>query len=192
MLITDLIQSEKIIPTDIDVVAEKFKLFVAKIFSSFIFNKQYSKIVRSCHNPHDRGLFLVEQEAVDKSNEIIRQLNIQDIRVCIMTLSNNRVDPVIIFELKADNAVNFIVNQMNDFENYIKNNVTQFSDKQIQALLDRFDGSLSTTELANFMELLLETISKGHYKVICPSKISLDKLNNMLATKIYDIEMCDK
>lgn len=191
MLITDLIPSEKIIPTDIDVIAEKFKLFVAKMFSSFIFNKQYSKIVRS-HDPSDRGLFLAEQEAVDKSNEIIRQLNIQDIRVCIITLSNNRVDPMIIFELKTDNAVNFIVNQMNDFENYIKNNVTQFSDKQIQTLLDRFDGSLSTTELANFMELLLETISKCHYKVICPSPISLDKLNNMLATKIYDIEMCDK
>lgn len=192
MLITNLMPSEKIIPVDVDVIAEKFKLFVAKMFSSFIFNKQYSKIVMSCHNSSDKGLFLAEQEAVDKSNEIIRQLNIQDIRVCIIVLSNNTVDPMIIFELKTDNAVNFIVNQMDDFENYIKNNVTRFSDKQIQTLLDRFDGSLSTTEFANFMELLLETISKGHYKVICPSPISLDKLNNMLMTKIYDIEMCDK
>ena len=40
MLITDLMPSEKIIPTDVDVIAEKFKLFVAKMFSSFIFNKQ--------------------------------------------------------------------------------------------------------------------------------------------------------
>ena len=121
MLITDLMSSEKIIPVDVDVIAEKFKLFVAKMFSSFIFNKQYSKIVMSCHNSSDKGLFLAEQEAVDKSNEIIRQLNIQDIRVCIIALSNNTVDPMIIFELKTDNAVNFIVNQMDDFENYIKN-----------------------------------------------------------------------
>ena len=188
MLITDLIVNEK----DVDVIAEKFKLFVAKMFSSFIFNKQYSKLVRSCNTSSNRGLFLAEQEAVDKSNEIIRQLNIQDIRVYMITLSNNRVDPMIIFELKTESAVNFIVNQMDDFENYIKNNVPKFSDKQIQTLLDRFDGSLSTTELANFMELLLETISKGHYKVMYPSQISLDKLNDMLVNKIYDIEMCDK
>ena len=84
------------------------------------------------------------------------------------------------------------MNQMDDFENYIKNNIPKFSDKQIQTLLDRFDGSLSTDELANFMELLLEMISKKRYKIMCPNPTSLDKLNDMLTTKIYDIEMCDK
>ena len=105
---------------------------------------------------------------------------------------DDEVCPIIIFELKTVNAANFIANQMDDFENYIKNNIPKFSNKQIQTLLDRFDGSLSTDELANFMELLLETISKKRYKVMCPNPTSLDTLNNMLTTKIYDVEMCDK
>ena len=107
---------------------------------------------------------------------------------------DDEVCPIIIFELKIANAANFIMNQMDDFENYIKNNIPKFSDKQIQTLLDRFDGSgsLSADELANFMELLLEIISKKRYKVMCPNPTSLDKLNDMLTTKIYDIEMCDK
>ena len=187
MLITDLMTNEK----DVNIIAEKFKLFVAKMFSSFIFNKQYSKIVGLGNNLFDKGSFLAVLKAVEKSNEIMRQLSIHDIRVCIMNL-DDEVCPIIIFELKTVNAANFIVNQMDDFENYIKNNIPKFSDKQIQTLLDRFDGSLSTDELANFMELLLETISKKRYKVMCPNPTSLDTLNNMLTTKIYDVEMCDK
>ena len=187
MLMTDLMTNEK----DVNVVAEKFKLFVAKMFSSFIFNKQYSKIVGLGDSLLNKGSFLTVLKAVEKSNEIMCQLNIHDIRVCIMNL-DNEVCPIIIFELKTANAANFIMNQMDDFENYIKNNIPKFSDKQIQTLLDRFDGSLSADELANFMELLLEMISKKRYKVMCPNPISLDKLNDMLTTKIYDIEMCDK
>ena len=187
MLMTDLMTNEK----DVNVVAEKFKLFVAKMFSSFIFNKQYSKIVGMGDDLLNKGSFLTVLKAVEKSNEIMRQLSIHDIRVCIMSL-DDEVCPIIIFELKTVNAANFIMNQMDDFENYIKNNIPKFSDKQIQILLDRFDGSLSTDELANFMELLLETISKKRYKVMCPNPTSLDTLNNMLTTKIYDIEMCDK
>ena len=187
MLMTDLMTNEK----DVNVVAEKFKLFVAKMFSSFIFNKQYSKIVGLGDSLLNKGSFLTVLKAVEKSNEIMRQLSIHDIRVCIMSL-DDEVCPIIIFELKTVNAANFIMNQIDDFENYIKNNIPKFSDKQIQTLLDRFDGSLSTDELANFMELLLETISKKRYKVMCPNPISLDKLNDMLTTKIYDIEMCDK
>ena len=187
MLMTDLMTNEK----DVNVVAEKFKLFVAKMFSSFIFNKQYSKIVGLGDSLLNKGSFLTVLKAVEKSNEIMRQLSIHDIRVCIMNL-DDEVCPIIIFELKTANAANFIVNQMDDFENYIKNNIPKFSDKQIQILLDRFDGSLSADELANFMELLLEMISKKRYKVMCPNLISLDKLNDMLTTKIYDIEMCDK
>lgn len=184
---TDLMTNEK----DVNVIAEKFKLFVAKMFSSFIFNKQYSKIVGLDNNLFNKGSFLTVLKAVEKSNEIMRQLSIHDIRVCVLN-SNNEACPIIIFELKTANAANFIMNQMDDFENYIKNNIPRFSDKQIQTLLDRFDGSLSTDELANFMELLLETISKKRYKVMCPNPTSLDKLNDMLTTKIYDIEMCDK
>ena len=187
MLMTDLMTNEK----DVNVIAEKFKLFVAKMFSSFIFNKQYSKIVGLGDSLLNKGSFLTVLKAVEKSNEIMRQLSIHDIRVCIMSL-DDEVCPIIIFELKTVNAANFIMNQIDDFENYIKNNIPKFSDKQIQTLLDRFDGSLSTDELANFMELLLETISKKRYKVMCPNPISLDKLNDMLTTKIYDIEMCDK
>ena len=187
MLMTDLMTNEK----DVNVVAEKFKLFVAKMFSSFIFNKQYSKIVGLGDSLLNKGSFLTVLKAVEKSNEIMCQLNIHDIRVCIMNL-DDEVCPIIIFELKTANAANFIMNQMDDFENYIKNNIPKFSDKQIQTLLDRFDGSLSADELANFMELLLEMISKKRYKVMCPNPISLDKLNDMLTTKIYDIEMCDK
>ena len=187
MLMTDLMTNEK----DVNVIAEKFKLFVAKMFSSFIFNKQYSKIVGLGDSLLNKGSFLTVLKAVEKSNEIMRQLSIHDIRVCIMNL-DDEVCPIIIFELKTANAANFIVNQMDDFENYIKNNIPKFSDKQIQILLDRFDGSLSADELANFMELLLEMISKKRYKVMCPNSISLDKLNDMLTTKIYDIEMCDK
>ena len=187
MLMTDLMTNEK----DVNVIAEKFKLFVAKMFSSFIFNKQYSKIVGLGNNLFNKGSFLTVLKAVEKSNEIMRQLSIHDIRVCVLN-SNNEACPIIIFELKTANAANFIMNQMDDFENYIKNNIPKFSDKQIQTLLDRFDGSLSTDELANFMELLLETFSKKRYKVMCPNPISLDKLNDMLTTKIYDIEMCDK
>ena len=187
MLITDLMTNEK----DVNIIAEKFKLFIAKMFSSFIFNKQYSKIVGLNNDLLNKGSFLTVLKAVEKSNEIMRQLSIRDIRVCIMNL-DDKVCPIIIFELKTVNAANFIMNQMDDFENYIKNNIPKFSDKQIQTLLDRFDGSLSTDELANFMELLLETISKKRYKVMCPNPISLDKLNDMLTTKIYDIEMCDK
>ena len=187
MLMTDLMTNEK----DVNVIAEKFKLFVAKMFSSFIFNKQYSKIVGLDDNLLNKWSFLAVLKAVEKSNEIMRQLSIHDIRVCIMNL-DDEVCPIIIFELKTVNAANFIMNQMDDFENYIKNNIPKFSDKQIQTLLDRFDGSLSADELANFMELLLEMISKKRYKVMCPNPISLDKLNDMLTTKIYDIEMCDK
>ena len=187
MLMTDLMTNEK----DVNVVAEKFKRFVAKMFSSFIFNKQYSKIVGLGDSLLNKGSFLTVLKAVEKSNEIMCQLNIHDIRVCIMNL-DDEVCPIIIFELKTANAANFIMNQMDDFENYIKNNIPKFSDKQIQTLLDRFDGSLSADELANFMELLLEMISKKRYKVMCPNPISLDKLNDMLTTKIYDIEMCDK
>ena len=187
MLMTDLMTNEK----DVNVVAEKFKLFVAKMFSSFIFNKQYSKIVGLGDSLLNKGSFLTVLKAVEKSNEIMRQLSIHDIRVCIMNL-DDEVCPIIIFELKTANAANFIMNQMDDFENYIKNNIPKFSDKQIQTLLDRFDGSLSADELANFMELLFEMISKKRYKVMCPNLISLDKLNDMLTTKIYDIEMCDK
>ena len=187
MLITDLMTNEK----DVNIVAEKFKLFIAKMFSSFIFNKQYSKIVGLNNDLLNKGSFLTVLKAVEKSNEIMCQLSIHDIRVYIMNL-DDEVCPMIIFELKTVNAANFIMNQMDDFENYIKNNIPKFSDKQIQTLLDRFDGSLSTDELANFMELLLETISKKHYKVMCPNPTSLDTLNNMLTTKIYDVEMCDK
>ena len=187
MLMTDLMTNEK----DVNVIAEKFKLFVAKMFSSFIFNKQYSKIVGMDDDLLNKGSFLTVLKAVEKSNEIMHQLSIHDIRVCIMNL-DDEVCPIIIFELKTVNAANFIMNQMDDFENYIKNNIPKFSDKQIQTLLDRFDGSLSTDELANFMELLLEMISKKRYKIMCPNPISLDKLNDMLTTKIYDIEMCDK
>ena len=187
MLMTDLMTNEK----DVNVIAEKFKLFVAKMFSSFIFNKQYSKIVGLGDSLLNKGSFLTVLKAVEKSNEIMRQLSIHDIRVCIMSL-DDEVCPIIIFELKTVNAANFIMNQIDDFENYIKNNIPKFSDKQIQTLLDRFDGSLSTDELANFMELLLETISKKRCKVMCPNPTSLDKLNDMLTTKIYDIEMCDK
>ena len=187
MLMTDLMTNEK----DVNVVAEKFKLFVAKMFSSFIFNKQYSKIVGLGDSLLNKGSFLTVLKAVEKSNEIMRQLNIHDIRVCIMSL-DDEVCPIIIFELKTVNAANFIMNQMDDFENYIKNNIPKFSDKQIQTLLDRFDGSLSADELANFMELLLEMISKKRYKIMCPNPTSLDKLNDMLTIKIYDIEMCDK
>ncbi len=187
MLMTDLMTNEK----DVNVIAEKFKLFVAKMFSSFIFNKQYSKIVGLGDDLLNKGSFLTVLKAVEKSNEIMRQLSIHDIRVCIIN-SDNEVCPIIIFELKTVNAANFIANQIDDFENYIKNNIPKFSDKQIQTLLDRFDGSLNTDELANFMELLLETISKKRYKVMCPNPTSLDKLNDMLTIKIYDIEMCDK
>ena len=187
MLMTDLMTNEK----DVNVIAEKFKLFVAKMFSSFIFNKQYSKIVGLNNDLLNKGSFLTVLKAVEKSNEIMCQLSIHDIRVCIMNL-DDEVCPIIIFELKTVNAANFIMNQMDDFENYIKNNIPKFSDKQIQTLLDRFDGSLSTDELANFMELLLEAISKKHYKVMCPNPTSLDTLNNMLTTKIYDVEICDK
>lgn len=189
MLITDLMTNEK----DVNIIAEKFKLFIAKMFSSFIFNKQYSKIVGLNNDLLNKGSFLTVLKAVEKSNEIMCQLSIHDIRVCIMNL-DGEVCPIIIFELKTMNAANFIMNQMDDFENYIKNNVPKFSDKQIQTLLDRFDGKLflSINELANFMELLLETISKKRYKVMCPNQTSLDKLNDMLTTKIYDIEMCDK
>lgn len=187
MLMTDLMTNEK----DVNVIAEKFKLFVAKMFSSFIFNKQYSKIVGLGDDLLNKGSFLTVLKAVEKSNEIMCQLSIHDIRVCMMNL-DDEVCPIIIFELKTANAANFIMNQMDDFENYIKNNIPNFSDKQIQTLLDRFDGSLSEDELANFMELLLETISKKRYKVMCPNPTSLDKLNDMLTTKIYDIEMCDK
>ena len=187
MLMTDLMTNEK----DVNVIAEKFKLFVAKMFSSFIFHKQYCKIVGLGDSLLNKGSFLTVLKAVEKSNEIMRQLSIHDIRVCVLN-SNNEACPIIIFELKTANAANFIMNQMDDFENYIKNNIHKFSDKQIQTLLDRFDGSLSTDELANFMELLLETFSKKRYKVMYPNPISLDKLNDMLTTKIYDIEMCDK
>lgn len=189
MLMTDLITNEK----DVNVIAEKFKLFVAKMFSSFIFNKQYSKIVGLGDDLPNKGSFLTVLKAVEKSNEIMRQLNIHDIRVCMSIMnSDNEVCPIIIFELKTANAANFIANQIDDFENYIKNNIPKFSDKQIQTLLDRFDGSLSADELANFMELLLETFSEKRCKVMCPNPTSLDKLNDMLTTKIYDIEMCDK
>lgn len=187
MLMTNLMTNEK----DVNVVAEKFKLFVAKMFSSFIFNKQYFKIVGLNNDLLNKGSFLTALKAVEKSNEIMRQLSIHDIRVCIIN-SDNEACPIIIFELKTVNAANFIMNQMDDFEIYIKNNIPRFSDKQIQTLLDRFDGSLSTDELANFMELLLEIISKKRYKIMCPNPTSLDRLNDMLTTKIYDIEMCDK